>query len=157
KASNVLTDFMMIPYLDAVMGIRDPDLLGNWTLTNFVKYVCCLRHKLSNSQFDKLLPGLQAAYQQLVNAAGADGDEIVVPTDSLFIEALPGVHPILEDFKLFHRVIDVKKAQAEVRAAEFENLRAAARLLAGEREDPNIEKKVVIEGGSSVVVPADGN
>src|SRR5262249_271719 len=30
KASNVLTDFMMIPYLDAVMGIRDPDLLGNW-------------------------------------------------------------------------------------------------------------------------------
>ena len=41
------------------------------------------------------------AYQQLVNAPGTDGDEIVVPTDSLFIEALPGVHPILEDFKPF--------------------------------------------------------
>jgi hypothetical protein len=49
----------------------------------------------------------------------------------------------------------VKKVQADVRAAEFENLRAAARLLAGEREDPTIEKKVVIEGGKSVVVPPD--
>ena len=98
---------------------------------------------------------MMQAYQQLVNAPGTDGDEIVVPTDSLFIEALPGVHPILEDFKLFHRVIDVKKAQAEVRAAEFENIRAAARLFAGEREDPTIEKKVVIEGGTSVIVPPD--
>lgn len=155
KKSNALTDFMMIPYLDTVIGIRDPDPLGNWTLTDFLKYVCCLVHTLSKPQFDKLLPGLQAAYQRLVNTPGADGEEIVVPTDSLFIEALPGVHPILEDFKLFHRVLDVKKVQADVRAAEFENLRMAARLLAGEREDPTIEKKVVIEGGKSVVVPPD--
>jgi hypothetical protein len=49
----------------------------------------------------------------------------------------------------------VKKVQAEVRGAEFENLRAAARLLAGEREDPSIEKKVVIEGGANVVVAPD--
>jgi len=155
KKSNVLTDFMMLPYNDAVMGIRDPDPLGNWTLTDFLKYVCCLHHKLSKQQFDKLLPGLQAAYQQLVNAPGTDGEEIIVPTDSLFIEALPGVHPILEDFKLYHRVLDVKKVQADVRAAELENVRAAARLLAGEREDPTIEKKIVIEGGTSVIVPPD--
>lgn len=152
KKSNVLTDFMMLPYLDGVMGIRDPDPLGNWTLTDFLKYVCCLHDTLSKQQFDKLLPGLQAAYKQLVTAPGTDGEEIIVPTDSLFIEALPGAHPILEDFKLYHRVLDVKKVQADVRAAEFENIRMAARLLAGEREDPTIEKKVVIEGGQSVVV-----
>lgn len=155
KKSNVLTDFMMLPYNDAVMGIRDPDPLGNWTLTDFLKYVCCLHHKLSKQEFDELLPGLQTAYQQLVNAPGTDGEELIVPTDSLFIEALPGVHPILEDFKLYHRVLDVKKVQADVRAAEFENVRAAARLLAGEREDPTIEKKVIIEGGQSVVVSPD--
>jgi hypothetical protein len=73
----------------------------------------------------------------------------------LFIEALPGVHPILEDFKLFHRVIDVKKAQADVRAVELENLRAAARLLAGEREDPTIEKKVIVENPGTTIVGSD--
>jgi hypothetical protein len=36
KKSNVLTDFMMIPYLDPVFGLRDPDALGNWILTDFV-------------------------------------------------------------------------------------------------------------------------
>jgi hypothetical protein len=65
------------------------------------------------------------------------------------------VHPILEDFKLFHRVLDVKKVQAEVRDAEFENVRFAARLLNQEREDPTIEKKIVIQGGQSVVVSPD--
>jgi hypothetical protein len=152
KKSNVLTDFMMLPYLDPVVGLRDPDLLGNWTLTNFVEYVCCLRKKLSQAEFEKLLPGLMKAYQRLVNEPGSDGETITVPTDSLLIEALPGTHPILEDFKLMHRAVDVKKVEAEVRAAEFENIRAAARLLAGEREDPTIEKKVVIEGGQTVSV-----
>jgi hypothetical protein len=39
----------------------------------------------------------------------------------------------------------VKKVQAEVRHAELENIRLAARALEGDREDPDIEKKVVIE------------
>ena len=51
-----------------------------------------------------------------------------MPSNSLYIEALPGTHPLLEDFKLIHRALDVKKAQAEVRHAELENLRLAARL-----------------------------
>jgi hypothetical protein len=45
---------------------------------------------------------------------------------------LTGTHPILEDFKLMHRALDVKKVQAEVRHAELENLRLAARLASGE-------------------------
>jgi hypothetical protein len=157
RKTNVLTEFMMVPYFDAVMGLRDPDPLGGWTVADFVKYVCCLDHTLSAAEFAKLLPGLMEAYRRLVNAPGTGGEEIIVPTDSLFIEALPGAHPILEDFKLFHRAVDVKKVQAEVRAAELENLRAAARLLAGEREDPNIEKKVIIEGGTGVIVAPDDN
>lgn len=156
KQSNVLTDFMMVPYLDPVVGLRDPDPIGNWSLSDFTQYVCCLRKKLSKAEFANLLPALRVAYQRILNSPGSDGDEIIVPTDSIFIEALPGVHPILEDFKLMHRAVDVKKAQAEVRAAEFENLRAADRLLHGERDDPTIEKKVVVDSAKAVVMPDGG-
>jgi hypothetical protein len=75
-----------------------------------------------------------------------DKEMVIVPTTSLCIEALPGKHPILEDFKLIHRVVDVKKAQSEVRHAELENVRLAARAVKGEYEDPDIEKKILIEG-----------
>jgi len=82
---------------------------------------------------------------------------VIVPSDQLYIEALPGKHPILEDFKLIHRALDVKKVQAEVRHAELENLRLAARLASGEYGDPDVEKKIVIEGSKVpiAVTPAD--
>jgi hypothetical protein len=82
---------------------------------------------------------------------------VIVPSDQLYIEALPGTHPILEDFKLMHRALDVKKVQAEVRRAELENLRLAARLASGEYGDPDIEKKIVIEGGRVPVTVSAGD
>ena len=51
-----------------------------------------------------------------------------------------------------HREL-VYKDQEEVRKAGLENLRLVARLLNGERGDPDIEKKIVIEGAGSVVLP----
>jgi hypothetical protein len=83
---------------------------------------------------------------------------VIVPSDQLYIEALPGTHPILEDFKLIHRALDVKKVQAEVRHAELENLRLAARLANGEYGDPDIEKKIIVETGNknNVAILADG-
>ncbi len=81
---------------------------------------------------------------------------VIVPTTSLFIEAVPGKHPLLEDFKLVHRALDVKKVQAEVRHAELENVRLASRALKGKDEDPDIEKKIIIQGDSKVVSPDDG-
>ncbi len=151
KAQNALTKFMMAPFLTDELGLRDPDPVGNWTIDEFVEYVCCLRRSLSEAQFAKKLPHFMEMYRRL-QALSSDERSVVVPTDSLFIEALPGAHPILEDFKLAHRAIDVKKVQAEVRAAELENLRAAARLLAGEREDPTIEKKILVQGAATTIV-----
>jgi hypothetical protein len=85
----------------------------------------------------------------------ADSPEmVIVPSNSLYIEALPGTHPLLEDFKLIHRAIDVKKAQAELRHAELENLRLAARLANGELGDPDIDKVVVVGNGKNVTVDA---
>ena len=75
----------------------------------------------------------------------------IIPTTSLYIEALVGTHPLLEDFKLLHRAIDVKKVQAEVRHAELENVRLAACAAKGKDEDPDIEKKIIIEGGQPAV------
>jgi len=42
-----------------------------------------------------------------------------------------------------------------VRHAELENTRLASRVLKGEDEDPDIEKKIVIEGGMAAVLPDD--
>ena len=52
---------------------------------------------------------------------------------------------MLEDFKLIHRALDVKKVQAEVRHAELENIRLAARAIRGKDDDPDVDKKIVIE------------
>jgi hypothetical protein len=155
KEGNDIHDFMMSPFYNEMTQVADPDDLGNWTLHDFVEYVCCLRKTLPKRRFIERLPALTKAYEAL-KQAGAVDEEIIVPTDSLYIEALPGVRPVLEDFKLLHRAVDVKRARADLRGVELENIRFAARLLAGEREDPTIEKKIVVENeGETVVVPDD--
>jgi hypothetical protein len=154
KEWNGLTRFMAAPYVDQGFGLHDPDDFGNWTLEEFANYVCCLKTTLEPGEFEKLKDQLKEQYEQLITAPRRNGEEIVVPTGSLFIEALPGAHPILEDFKLMHRAIDVKKAQAEVRQAELENLRYAARILGGNLDDPNIAAKYVFEGDGTATVVA---
>ncbi|MFH2094061.1 MAG: hypothetical protein ABIJ16_00060 [Bacteroidota bacterium] len=149
KKSNPLTDFMMMPYIDTQLGLHDPDELGNWTPQEFEEYVACLKENLDEPVFELLKGQLGIQYRQLISSPRRAEEEIIVPSNgSLFIEALVGTHPLIEDFKLIHRAIDVKRVQAEVRAEELENVRAAARLLVGEREDPDIEKKIIIEGSS---------
>jgi hypothetical protein len=156
KESNKLSDFMMDPYIDrGLNALIDPDDLGNWTLDEFAQYVVCLKQELSNEQFVQIRDDLANQYKQLLTAPRRNGEEITIPTNSLFIEALPASHSLIEEFKARHRAIDVKKVQAEVREMELENIRRAARILAGEREDPDIEKKVVVQGTASVIVPND--
>ncbi|MCB0837117.1 MAG: hypothetical protein KDE26_02565 [Bacteroidetes bacterium] len=151
KQGNLITDFMMKPYLDNSLGLRDPDEFGEWSLDDFAKYVCCLKEKLPEEEFTPLIPELEKIYNRLLTNPQRRGEVITVPTGSLFIEALPGTHPILEDFKLAHRAIDVKKVQAEVREMELENIRLAARLLKGELEDPDVERKIVVNESNSDV------
>lgn len=74
-----------------------------------------------------------------------EDDRVIVRTTSLYLEALVGTDQLLEDFKLLHRTLDVKKVQGKVRHAELENVRLAARALANQREYPDIEKKFVVE------------
>jgi hypothetical protein len=156
KTSNALTDAMMAPYADSIVGVRDPDEAGNWTPDEFGRYVNCLKKKLSSAEFERIAGRLKEQYLEILSAPRRAEEDITVPSGSVFVEALPGAHPLLEDFKLAHRILDVKKVQAEVRKAELENVRATARLLAGEREDPDIEKKIVVEEGLPVMVGDQG-
>lgn len=159
RESNALTDYMLEPYV--VTGLEeliDPDDLGNFTIEEFARYVCCLREKLTDEQFEAIREQLLEQYRRLLTASRPNGDIITTPTTSLFIEAMVAEDSVIERYKALHRKIDVKKVQADVREQELENVRLAARLLEGERDDPDVERKIVIEGDTpSIVVPADAS
>jgi hypothetical protein len=147
KKNNLITLHMMQDYLD-IDGegqLRDPDALGAYSLDELKSLVRCL-YERNPAAYTRHRDDLKRILAERL-ATNRDASElIVVPTSSLYIEALVGTHPLLEDFKLIHRALDVKKVQAEVRHAELENIRLAARALKGNDEDPDIEKKIVIEG-----------
>ena len=153
KEHNALTEFMAAPYIDSAFGAMDPEELSNVNLDEYSKYVCCLHDRLPADQFEAIKPQLRAWLDKLLATPLRNGDEIVVPTGSLFIESLVDANPILEDFKLKHRELDVYKVQEDVRKAALENIRLASRLVNSEREDPAIDKKIVVEGISSIVLP----
>lgn len=147
-----LTDYMLTDYIDGYLGLKDPDTQAP---ANFDPEEFDQRWQDAANDLGKrdALKGELTAY---LKAFEHSVDEIIVPTGELFIEALPGSHALLEDFKLLHRMEDVIKVQTEVSHAELENLRLAARLVGGMGdskllEDPNIEKKIIVEGNSAVL------
>lgn len=157
KQNNYITLHMMQDYLDVgeELLLRDPDALGQYSLEDLQKLAACANAK-SATAFQDHREDFKRLLMERLQAPRKDNELVIVPTQSLYIECLVGTHPLLEDFKLVHRALDVKKVQAEVRRAELENIRLAARALEGEREDPDIEKKIVIEGrGPQVAVHPD--
>jgi predicted ATP-grasp superfamily ATP-dependent carboligase len=157
RENNFLTLHMMQDYLDVSDGLllRDPDEVGNYTVEALQELAACVRQR-----DPKLYERYRDVFKQLLikrlSSGQPEDDLVVVPASGLYIEALVGTHPLLEDFKLVHRAVDVKKVQAEVRHAELENIRLAARALKGKDEDPDIEKKIVIQANGSDVTVADG-
>ncbi|HEX6766851.1 MAG TPA: hypothetical protein VF103_15255, partial [Polyangiaceae bacterium] len=152
KESNVLVEYMLSAYRkDAVLGVLDPDDLGNATSDELMELLACLDHEDLEPEAKERL---QRAVCERLTTGRADVETVIVPSGQLFIEALPGAHPVLEDFKLLHRAIDVKKAEAEVRAAEVENLRRLRRVVRAELGDADIDRNVVVNAptGTGIVV-----
>lgn len=155
--NNYLTLHMMQDYLDVSdeLLLRDPDELGDYTVEKLQELAACLRRR-----DPKLYERYRDSFKQLLikrlSSGRLDDDRAVVPSAGLYMEALVGTHPLLEDFKLIHRALDVKKVQAEVRHAELENIRLAARALKGKDEDPDIEKKIVVQTDGSPVTVDSG-
>ena len=156
---NYMTWFMMQDYihLDTTTGVtaQDPDPLADVTIDQLKAAMAAIRANAPQS----FATNEQLFQEIMLRLLSTQAPEmVIVPSNSLYIEALPGTHPLLEDFKLIHRAIDLKKAQAEARHAELENLRLAARLANAEYGDPDVEKKIVVEtDNKNITVQADGN
>jgi hypothetical protein len=180
--SNPITEFMMDPYVtlaEGDYGVSDPDPLGNMTLEEFSEYVCCLRRHFDSLEtggeprggggegegeepapvdsFDELEPFLRATLKRLLQLSLRNDEEVIVPSGNLYIEALPGAHSVMEQFKHLHRQVDVKIAMSRLRESEIDNIRQAQRIVGDLLEDPDIEAKYVFEGdGTATVVPPPG-
>jgi hypothetical protein len=147
------TTYMLTQFVDNYLGVLDPDGSDDFDAERFDQaWATAVR---DNDR--RLQDELRKRLIKYITAVRRSTDEIIIPTGQLFIEALPGSHPLLEDFKLLHRLEDVRKVKAEVRRAELENLRLAARVVAGQDktellEDPDIDKKVVVGKDSQVVI-----
>jgi hypothetical protein len=144
---------MMQNYLEVAdeIQIRDPDDFANYTVSDLQEMATCLYQRDKTVYADHKEEIKKMIIDRLISGRAED-DRVIVPTKSLYIEALVGTHPLLENFKLLHRALDVKKVQAETRHAELENMRLAARALSGKYEDPDIEKKIVIERDAAGIV-----
>lgn len=162
RKSNALTDFMMEPYVEkaaGAMGITDPDDFGNMSLEEFSEYVCCLKRELPAEVFARIIDTLKEQLKKLLQSPLRDDEEIVVPMDATYIEALPGSTPILENFKLLHRQIDAADAQEDLRLKKMEKLRYAQRLLEGRLDDPEADARYEFTGNPDLdfAVPSPGD
>jgi hypothetical protein len=154
RQSNALTDLMLNPYVDEGLRLLDPHDPGNITRPQFAEYVDRLRKRLSDEEFEAIRGALAERYAELLLSSEYAGDEIVVPSGALYMEALPGSTPLLEPFKLAHRAFDLVAAQEEARQATIENLRLAARLIEGQLDDPETDARYDFFGAPGVVPPA---
>ncbi len=115
---------MMVPYLDPVLRLRDPDEAGNWTLTGLPQIMLCVwpKEHLSQKQSSRSdCRGWRRCISGRRRPRMRAREEIIVPTGSLFIEALPGRST--ESWRTSSSCTGawtLKKAQAEVRMAELE-------------------------------------
>jgi hypothetical protein len=151
KECVYLTDFMMLEYIDDYFGLRDPDPLGDISTRELID----LRERRGADLDEEARTELERMITLRLTRPQNEDETIVVPTGQLFMEALPGTAPLLERFKQAHRALDVARARTDLQGAELENLRFAARLVAGERDDPQADKHVVVEGGGAVEVETD--
>lgn len=141
KECSFVTDHMMREYVDGYFGIRDPDPLSDFTTEELNAYRNALPEEQRDAVDDILVSRLSAPRR--------DQEEIIVPSDQLYIEALVGSHTLLEPFKLAHRGYDAAQAREDLRRASLENIRYGARLLQDDPmlEDPDIETRVVVRDG----------
>ncbi len=151
KEDNAITDYMMQDFLDTEFGVYDPDPDGEvLTANEALDLAHCAWQNESLSDVDKTQ--IKNWLIESISIANRQGQEIVVPTGELFIEALPGTHTLLEDFKLRHREADSQKAAAEARMAEIDVMRRVKLLQEGDYSDPDFDKSIRIIGDPSKVV-----
>ncbi len=151
KEDNAVTDYMMQDFLDTEFGVYDPDPDGEvLTANEALDLAHCAWQNEDLTSADK--KQIKDWLLESIRIANRQGQEIVVPTGELFIEALPGTHTLLEDFKLRHREADSQKAAAEARMSEIDVLRRVKLLQEGDYSDPDVDKSIRIIGDPTKVI-----
>ncbi|MCB0838919.1 MAG: hypothetical protein KDD99_19735, partial [Bacteroidetes bacterium] len=153
KECTYITDYMMQDYVDEYLGVRAPDPASEYSTDELLKLAESLWHNPDTTAAER--ETLRNMILDRLNSPVLDDELVVIPTGQLFIEALKGSHALLEDFKLKHRKMDMLKVKEEVRAAQLENLRKALRLVqegGAILDDPEVDKKIVVEGNGMVNV-----
>ena len=118
KENSYLTLRMMQDYLDIgdQVRARDPDGSSGYSVGELRELAACL-HASNPRLYSQHREAIRRLLIERIRASKRADELVVVPTSSIYIEALVGTHPLLEDFKLIHRALDVKRVQAEVRHA----------------------------------------
>ena len=152
KKGNDLTDFMMIPYIDPVRPPRPgpPRQLD----ARGVRRVRLLpARRRSKGRFDSCGRGWRRSTASQRAGSRRRGDR---RADGLAVHrGAAGRAPDPGRLQTAPSRDGREEGAGRGARAELENIRAAARLLAGEREDPSIEKKILIEGATEVIVPPE--
>jgi hypothetical protein len=153
--NNYITWQMMQDYVQVgdELLLHDPDESGNYGIDDLQKLATSV-YRADPKRFDAMKDDFKQMLIDRLTSTRKDSELVIVPTTSLYIECLVGTHPLLEDFKLIHRALDVKKVQAEVRHAELENVRLAARAMKSQLGDPDIDKVVVVGDNKNVTIDA---
>jgi len=147
---NAITDLLLQDYVDETFGgISDPDILGKFTTEELIKTMRMNYKKLKPEEKPRAKKLFENALKLKLTNANPETEEIVVPSNSLYIEALLGTHTLLEPFK--HREVDVLKAKQELVSAKLENLRKSARMLNDNFED-EIDKQIIVKGNGDATV-----
>jgi hypothetical protein len=79
------------------------------------------------------------------------GSKVLVDTNNLAIDILPGTGSALEPFKLAHRSLDVQKVQQEVEKAKQDNIMRQAIKDKGIVYDPDIAKTVIVTDSKATI------
>lgn len=144
---NALTDLVLAPYLDRHEVLRDPDdPAASWTLATLQEYADRLRTevaegRMTQEEFDEQhAPFLRATLERLITEPRPTEDEVVIPSDSFYLELLTSGGSLLEPFQREHRAVDVERARGEQREGILESLRRAALILGDDLADPDMDR-----------------
>ena len=147
KQPNRITNFMMQNYVDETIGnIVDPDEFSNYSYDELKIMLEELHQKDSSLFTQEFQDKMKELLQEILIKGNKEKETIIVPTDSLFVEALPGTHPVLEQFKLTHRAIDVEKFKETLRQERLESLRKSGKILVKSDYTDEIDKKIQVLG-----------
>lgn len=150
KEDNAITNYMAQELLDDYFGVVDPDPFGEVpTTTEALELAECAWNRPGTTDEDRA--EITAWLLDVMAVQTRISEEIVVPTGQLFIEALPGTRPLLEDFKLQHRAVDLARAVTTSELDRVELLRRASRLAAGDLSDADIDQRIEVMGATPTV------